>query len=105
MSSEVKVQEQALQRSTEIVVATHEELRSRFSALRGDVASIGAQWEGAGKGAFDRLMVSWDEQANRVARALDRFESNLRKADQTFTVQDEQVQASMNKFAATLGGN
>ena len=50
-------------------------------------------------------MVSWDEQANRVARALDRFESNLRKADQTFTVQDEQVQASMNKFAATLGGN
>ena len=52
MSSEVKVQEQALQRSAEIVVATHEELRSRFSALRGDVASIGAQWEGAGNGAL-----------------------------------------------------
>lgn len=105
MSSEVKVQEQALQRSAEIVAATHEELRGRFSALRGDVASIGAQWEGEGKIAFDRLMVSWDEQANRVANALDNFESNLRRADQTFTAQDQQVQASMNKFAATLGGN
>lgn len=103
MSNEVRAAEGALAKGAQVVRDTHQDLNGKFAALRGDVESIGSQWEGGSNTAFLTLMASWDAQAKRVTDALTGLADNLDRTQQGFTARDEEAQATMNKFSSMIG--
>ena len=79
------------------------QLDSELQSLRGKLAGIGAQWQGAGAAAFTQLMTRWDSDAAKIVTALNDFEQNLISSDTAYVASDDAAQSSMNNLQSRLG--
>lgn len=103
MAGEMSKQDQALTRGAQMVQAARGDLDQQLSSLRGKLSGIGAQWQGAGSGAFQQVMVRWDEDARKITSALNEFEANLVQSEQTYNAADEAQSATFGKLSGRLG--
>lgn len=102
MAGEVSKQDQALTRAASMVSDARTELSGSLQSLRGKLDGIGAQWKGAGAGAFTQVMQNWNEDARKIISSLERFEENLRKSESTYTAADEAQQSTFAKLSSRL---
>ena len=86
-----------------MVQAARGDLDSQLNGLRGKLASIGSQWQGAGAGAFTTTMQRWDEQAKKITSALDTFEAELLASEKTYNTTDESQMQNYNNLQSRLG--
>ncbi|GAA1238555.1 MAG: WXG100 family type VII secretion target [Oryzihumus sp.] len=103
MAGEVSAADGAIDRGAKIISDTRDQLNSELSALRGKLAGIGAQWKGSGSTSFQSAMNRWDEDSRKIIDALNRFESNLRSSQSTYTQRDDSAQSSFSKLQSRLG--
>lgn len=103
MAGEMSKQEQSLTRGAQMVATARGDLDQQLSSLRGKLSGIGAQWQGQGSGAFQQVMVRWDEDARKITSALNEFEQNLQVSEQTYNAADETQSASFGKLQGRLG--
>jgi WXG100 family type VII secretion target len=103
MAGEMSKQDQALTRGAQMVSSARGDLEQQLSSLRGKLAGIGAQWQGAGSTAFQQVMVRWDDNARKITSALNEFEANLVASEQTYNAADEAQSATYSKLSSRLG--
>lgn len=78
---------------------TRSELQGDLAALRTRLDGMAGQWEGRGHRAFMNAVESWQATADRVVRSLDDFEEQLRATESTYDEAEDQVAASLGRFA------
>lgn len=88
--------EGALESAAGMVDETKESVAGEFSSLRGRLDTIGAQWQGQARMAFDRAMTRWDEEARDTNNVLIELAGALRGTQSQFTQQDETDSANFN---------
>ncbi|QWW19828.1 WXG100 family type VII secretion target [Schaalia sp. 19OD2882] len=103
MAQQIAAQDGAILKGAETVESTQAELQQLISTLRGQMESIGGKWQGASAGAFQQLMVRWDEEAKKVTGALTGFAENLRGSQKNFDSTDTGQSDAFTHFQATLG--
>lgn len=103
MAGQVSAAEGALRRGAETVARAQADLQSELRQLESQIAAIGGNWTGAGAVAFNRLMVTWNENSSRVVSALRNFEENLQASQTRHEATDESQQAMFQNLANRLG--
>ena len=79
----------ALTRAAGLVSQARLDLDALSARLEGQVTSMAGQWVGAGGHAFQALQAAWTDRQRVITRALDEFESALRRTEADFTATDE----------------
>ena len=103
MSGGISAGEGAIKQGAGIVADTKTQLDGELQSLRGKLAGIGSQWQGAGAAAFTQLMTRWDSDAAKIVTALNDFEQNLISSDTAYVASDDAAQSSMNNLQSRLG--
>lgn len=76
-----------------------------LSTLKNQLTGASQGWNGAAKQAFDRLMVGWDEDANKLNRALAEMSEAIRLSNASFEASQEEHVSSLNQAAAGGGSS
>ena len=103
MTGGISAGEGAIKQGAGVVADTKTQLDSELRNLRGKLAGIGSQWQGAGAAAFTQLMNRWDADATKIISALDEFEQNLRASDTAYVASDDAASTSMGNLQSRLG--
>lgn len=99
----ISKEEQALTRGAQMVQSARGDLTSQLGALRGQLAHLVTEWQGAGGAGFNSVMQRWDEDSAKIISALDEFDTNLRASEQTYTAADEQQASTYSRLNSRLG--
>lgn len=78
---------------------TRAQLQGDLATLRARLDDLAGQWEGRGHRAFVSAVDSWQATADRIVRSLDDFEAQLRATETTYDEAEDQVAASLARFA------
>ena len=103
MAGEVSAADGALKAGAAKVAQSRSELTAQLKVLEGNLAGIGAKWQGQGAVAFSSLMVRWNEDAKKIITSLDVFEANLVSSQSTYTAADDAQAAAMSRLTGRLG--
>lgn len=101
--SDLSAQDRALLRGARYTREAQQDLVTQLTRLRGDLASVGASWQGAGAVAFSTVMTAWEDQAKRVITTLEAFADGLDETDKDFTITDDDQRAAYAMLHARLG--
>lgn len=101
--SDLSAQDGALLRGATYTRDVRQDLVAELTRLRGDLASVGARWQGGGAAAFGTVMLAWEDQARRVVSALEGFADGLAATEQDYTVTDDDQRAAYDLLRARLG--
>jgi WXG100 family type VII secretion target len=99
----ISKEEQALTRGAQMVQSARGDLTSQLNALRGQLAHLVTDWQGAGGASFGNVMQRWDQDSAKIISALDEFEVNLKASEQTYNAADEEQAASYGRLNSRLG--
>lgn len=86
------------------VDGVNQEVAGELSRLRGVVDGLSGDWAGLAHGAFNDLMLRWDEAAGRLSRALTEIAENIRANAGSFDDGEESGAADFNRVGAAGGG-
>lgn len=98
----ISKQDQALTRGAQMVASARQEMDAVVKGLAGKVGPS-AGWSGSGGSSFATTMTRWTEDTNKIIRALDEFEANLRASEQTYNATDDAQSQHFNKLNSRLG--
>lgn len=93
----------ALKQGAELVRQAKADLDAKLKALRSTVDGIGAGWTGAGRQAFDTLMLTWGDETAKLTGSLTKFEESLLGTDQALSANEDETSANFAKFTGRLG--
>lgn len=103
MAGEVSAADGALKAGASAVAQSRGELQRELDVLRGKLESLRGAWAGQGAGAFQTLMLRWNEDATKIINALNEFESNLISSQSTYTAADDAQSSAMSRLTSRLG--
>lgn len=83
--------------------STRSRLGARTATLAQDVAGIGARFQGAAGGAFQRLMETWRAEMEKVTAELDTFEEALHLTDKQNKAEDASQEQALLALHHKLG--
>lgn len=83
----------------------NQEVGSRLSLLKNNLTAASAGWNGSAKAAFDRLMIGWDADANKLNRALADMSEAIRQSNASFEASQEEHVSQLTQAAAGEGGS
>lgn len=92
-----------LSRAAGLVAEARQDFTTLSQRLEGQVAAVHGQWGGRGAQAFFLLHRAWTEKQTQVVRALDDFESSLRRTEADNTDTDEAQGSSYQALVQRLG--
>ncbi len=73
----------------------NEQVQQQLASMRGQVAPVAADWQGAAAGNFQQLWQEWDQGAKQIQEALDGIAMLLQKAAQTYDAAESSISRSM----------
>lgn len=97
-SGQVLVGEGALEKGAETIAASRMELKGCLRALEDRLANVGAGWTGDAATQFTMLMARWHEDADKIVRSLDEFETNLNAGSRSYQEHEEQQAAQLKSL-------
>ncbi|MGL4176079.1 MAG: WXG100 family type VII secretion target [Dermatophilaceae bacterium] len=92
-----------VQQSAEIVGVARVDLRQKITALRAQMESVKAHWEGEGARTFDAVSEAWRVQTQDIVDVLDTFEANLTGAQRQYDADDAASASSLSRYSSMLG--
>ena len=93
--------EGALKDGHAAVQSTKEEIDGHLNRLRGELEAVAGSWQGAAATQFTSLMAQWNENAEKVNRALQDLAENLHATDLSMEHNEAETE---NSFSQLLGG-
>ena len=105
MTGELSKQEAALITAAKRVNEAQGDLNSELKSMESKLADLKSQWRGSGSNAFEGVMRQWNEQQQKLTRALTTFETELMKSEEGYVATDEDQSASLNKYMSQLDGS
>lgn len=104
MSQQYSADQAIIENSSKIIDETRAQLRAKIQQLNGQMAEVGAHWQGTGQSAFQNVQGTWTRQAQQVVEILDGFQQNLRSNAAQYESDDQQTAEGLSKFLGRLGG-
>lgn len=101
-NSGMQVGEGALQQAANTISEAQGSLQARLKRLEGDLANVGAVWQGPAAQRFGQLMQQWRENADKTTNALSEFIEKLGGASRAYSQQEEDLAADMGKYTSAL---
>jgi len=81
-----------------------ESVRGEVDALlrrvTGSVEDLASAWLGGAGGAFQKVMVDWNDQSRKLNEALGGIAETVRSNRSTFTTNEDEVQSSITRVGA-----
>ena len=93
--------EGALKDGHAAVQSTKEEIDGHLNRLKGELEAVRGSWQGAAATQFESLMAQWNENAEKVNRALQDLADNLNATNSSFGDNEAETE---NSFSQLLGG-
>jgi WXG100 family type VII secretion target len=104
MTGELSKQEAALITAAKRVNEAQGDLNGELKSMENKLGDLKAQWRGSGSNAFDAVMRQWQQQQEKLTRALTTFETELMKSEEGYVATDEDQSAALNKYTSRLDG-
>jgi len=73
-----------------------EEINSILSSLRGQVTSLGSEWQGQAKGSFDGLWEKWERGARDIQEALHGISRLTTQAADNYQTTETQIASTFS---------
>ena len=83
------------------VESTKRDIDGHLKRLEGDLSTVRGSWQGAAATQFTSLMAQWNENAEKVNRALQDLADNLHATDLSMEHNEAETE---NSFSQLLGG-
>jgi WXG100 family type VII secretion target len=83
------------------VESTKRDIDGHLKRLEGDLSTVRGSWQGAAATQFESLMAQWNENAEKVNRALQDLADNLNATNSSFGDNEAETE---NSFSQLLGG-
>ena len=83
------------------VESTKRDIDGHLKRLEGDLSTVRGSWQGAAATQFESLMAQWNENAEKVNRALQDLADNLNATNSSFGDNEAETE---NSFYQLLGG-
>lgn len=103
MSNSMRVEDGAIQQAVGYVDNAQDKLNSQYGVIRGRVQAVGSNWQGQASVAFNQTMQAWEQQVQRITRALETFKANLQATDRDNAALEEQASTGYQNISAQLG--
>jgi WXG100 family type VII secretion target len=84
------------------VRTTRSEVDGELRRLGNTVQELGAAWQGQAASGFQQLMERWNQDTDKLLKALEDIADLLDKAGTQHQVTDEEQQQMLDKFHAAL---
>jgi WXG100 family type VII secretion target len=94
-------EERALTRAADLVQGAHGELTSDVRAMPAKLSTKGS-WEGGGSQAFTNLINTWTQDTEKILKALEVFDANLRGSDTAYTNTDQAQQDTYTQISSRM---
>ena len=98
MSGLFKTEHDVMQSTANRVDNVNTNVQGELDRLQGTVESVAGSWKGSAQGAFDQLMVEWNESATKLQTALQAISDNIRANARAFQSTDDDTAQSFTSM-------
>ena len=93
-----------LQGAAKDIVSTNESVQGVLGQLGNTIDGLAPAWKGAAAEAFTKLMVRFNEDADKLQKALLDIATQMDETATTYIQQEEEQGSEMSNIANRLGG-
>lgn len=81
----------------------YQDVTTTLSTMRSELEELRRQWQGGGGTAFQNAIDAWDAGAKKTLKHMEIFAQQLQDTEKTYSVTEDTVQSTFNKYAGGLG--
>lgn len=91
MSGIFNTEHDVMQSTANRVDNVNANVQGELDRLQGTVEAVAGSWKGSAQGAFDQLMIEWNESATKLQTALQSISENIRANARAFQSTEEET--------------
>ena len=103
MAGQFGTQTETMRVASQHVVQVNEQIQQQLATLRSQLAPLEGSWRGDAHAAFQTLMVRWNEDANRINRALHAIGESIQTSGVQYRAAEEDNRSTISSIQQSLG--
>ena len=103
MAGQFGTQTEVMRTSAQHVEEVRAQIQQQLATLRSQLAPLEGTWRGDASRAFQELMVRWNDDANRINRALHDIGVSVGASGADYRATEQETAAGTSRIARALG--
>ncbi len=102
MAGQFGTQTEVMGTASNHVVEVNAQIQQQLAALRAQLAPLEGTWRGQASLSFHRLMVRWNEDAQRIGRALEAIGTDIAVSGRDYDATEQANAQSVTQISQAL---